>query len=214
MPQGKGAGPAEAASGAALALALAPLSGWEVTTRLTEGKPCQLGDYWNRRNTETLGASKTVARHTHSPPLSAAFLSSPSAWFGLCFDSFNRLLPIGTATGTAEIPDWAPSELGRGGSPMSPVRLRGFHKDFKDVPPLPLSRSGTHRALQHQPKHSTATPKAAETCLDRILLTWQPARFCWEHRAFTAHPSARWLSRILEYHLPFCRHRPLPPCVK
>lgn len=122
------------------------------------------------------------------------------------FDCFKCLLPIVTATDMSEIPVPAPSDLRRKRSLMSPVVLRGFHKDFKDVQLLRLSHSGMQRAGQHQPKHSTDTQKGAETCLDRTILTCRPACFCWEHLAFTTHPPFHWLSSVLEYHLSFHQH--------
>lgn len=50
--------------------------------------------------------------------------------------------------------------------------------------------------------------KDAETCPNRLIC--QPTCFCWECWAFTTHPPPPWLSSILEYHLSFYQHCPLP----
>lgn len=79
-------------------------------------------------------------------------------------------LPTVTAADMGEILVLVPSDLRWKIRLLSPIDLRAFHKDFKDIYPLGLPFSGINRTPQYQLELSMDTQKFAETCYDKALL--------------------------------------------
>lgn len=115
----------------------------------------------------------------------------------------SHLLPIATAADMGEILALVPSDLRWKIRLLSPIDLKAFHKDFKDIYPLGLPFSGINRTPQYQLELSMDTQKFAETCINKALLIcqWVSAGCILLSQLTHNH----WLSKfhILEYHLSF-----------